>query len=486
MTWRVINDLTSRKTNGPSIKEIKQNGISICNSQELATAFNHHFATVGPKLANEIPLNNNGRTHLHYLNNPLPDITNLELMPTSRSKVLSLLSKLSKSKATGLDKISAKLLRICADLIDDSLLLIFNTSIATGIYPEEWKCSKVVPVFKQGDGADLDNYRPISIIPVVAKVFERIIYDQLYAYLIANNLLSTHQSGFRSLHSTVTSLLEATDDWAFNIDQGNANAVVFLDLKEAFDTVDHNILISKLSAYGIRGTSIERNQKCFLNGSLSSNRVLSCGIPQGTILGALLFLLYINDLPNCLMHSQPRMYADDTYLTLAGNSVDSIELNLNEDLASISEWLTANKLTLNKSKTEFMIIGSRQRLKTLPHSPSLKIDGAPISQVPSTKSLGVYIDENLTWNVHIENLSKKIASGIGALKRIRPFVPHKTLLFIYNSLVKPHFDYCNVVWGSCNKTLVNKLKKLQNRAARVLTLLLLTLIPFSSVELEKT
>ena len=147
------------------------------------------------------------------------------------------------------------------------------------------------------------------------------------------------------------------------------NAVVFLDLKKAFDTVDHNILISKLSAYGIRGTSIEwfksylseRNQKCFINGSLSSNRVLSCGIPQGTILGPLLFLLYINDLPNCLMHSQPRMYADDTHLTLAGNSVDSIELNLNEDLASISEWLTANKLTLNKSKTEFMIIGSRQR-----------------------------------------------------------------------------------------------------------------------------
>ena len=137
--------------------------------------------------------------------------------------------------------------------------------------------------------------------------------------------------------------------------------------------------------------------------------------------------------------------------------------------ASCSEWLSADKLTLNKSKTDFMIIGSRQRLKTLPHSPSLKIDGAPISQVPSTKSLGVYIDENLTWNVLIENLSKKISSGIGALKRIRPFVPHKTLLFIYNSLVKPHFNYCNVVWGSCNKTLANKLQKLLNRAARVLT-----------------
>ena len=132
-------------------------------SQDLATAFNHYFASVRPKLANEISLNNNGRTHLYYLNNSLPDTTNFELMPTSRSKVLSLLSKLSKSKANGLDKISAKLLRICADLIADSLTLILNTIIATGIYPEESKCSKGVPVFKQGDRADLDNYRPIPL-----------------------------------------------------------------------------------------------------------------------------------------------------------------------------------------------------------------------------------------------------------------------------------------------------------------------------------
>ena len=241
-----------------------------------------------------------------------------------------------------------------------------------------------------------------------------------------NNILSSYQSGFRSLHSTVTSLLEATDDWAYNIDQGNVNAVVFLDLKKAFDTVDHTILISKLAVHGIGGASIEwlksylseRNQKCFLNGSLSNRCVLSCGIPQGTILGPLLFLLYINDLPNCLSHSQPRIYADDTHLTLAGNSANSIELNLNKDLASVSEWFIANKLTLNKSKTEFMLIGSRQRLRSFVHSPSLKIGRAQISQVPSTKSLGIYIDENLTWNVHIENLSKKIAAGIGALKRI--------------------------------------------------------------------
>ena len=165
-----------------------------------------------------------------------------ELNATSVSKVLALLSKLCKSKATGLDKISARFLRESADLITNHLCAIFNQSIVSGVFPDEWKLSKVIPLFKQGERSDLNNYRPIPVIPVVAKVFERIIYDQLYDYLTENNLISSHQSGFRSLHSTVTALLEATDNWAYNIEQGKVNAVVFLDLKKAFDTVDHDIL----------------------------------------------------------------------------------------------------------------------------------------------------------------------------------------------------------------------------------------------------
>jgi len=357
------------------------------------------------------------------------------LKSTTSSIVCSLLDKLCKSKATGLDKISAKLLRYCPDLLSESLTVIFNCSINTGIFPDEWKCSKVIPLFKHGERWDLNNYRPISIIPVVAKVFERIIYDQIYAFLIDNNLLCNNQSGFRCLHSTVTALLESTNSWAYNIDHGQVNAVVFLDLKKAFDTVDHGILLSKLNAYGLGGAVgnwfksylSNRSQKCYVNGHLSSNSTLLCGIPQGTILGPLLFLLYINDLPNCLEHSQARMYADDTNLTFASNNIDDINYHLNQDLANVNKWLIANRLTLNQSKTEFMLIGSRQRIATFQSVPCFEIDGVPIDKVSQVKSLGVYLDENLSWNRQINELTKKIASGIGALKRVRSFVAVETL-----------------------------------------------------------
>ena len=214
---------------------------------------------------------------------------------------------------------------------------------------------KVIPLFKEGSHADLNNYRPITIVSKVAKMFERIIYDQVCGYLTKNNLISSQQSGFRSAHSTiVTASLEATNNWAFNIDKGSVNAVVFLDLKRAFDTVDHTILLSKLFEYGIRGIAYEwfrsyldnRNQQCFVDGSLSTSQILTCGIPQGTILGPLLFILYINDLPNCLSNSVARMYADDTHLTFASNNIETIKYVMNHDLSNVNTRLTANKLTL--------------------------------------------------------------------------------------------------------------------------------------------
>ena len=345
--------------------------------------------------------------------------------------------------------ISARLIRECADLICIPTCNIFNQSIGQGIFPEDWKCASLVAaLFKAGDRNDVNNYRPISVISIVAKVFERIVYNQLYAYLEEHSIICKCQSGFRSTHSTVTALLEATDTWAYNIDRGKINAVVFLDLKKAFDIVDHKILLSKLSHYGIYRNEYNwfksylenRTQMCSINGSLSNNRSLTCGVPQGTILGPLLFLLYINDPPNCLSNCEPSMYADDTHLTYAGDCVDSLQLYLNLDLENVRNWLRANKLTLNMTKTEFMIISSRQRFSTLTDSPTITINDNQVSQVTTAKSLGVTIDNKLDWSSHIDKLTKKVASGIGAIKRIRHLVPRATLHLIYQALIQPHFD----------------------------------------------
>ena len=228
----------------------------------------------------------------------------------------------------------------------------------------------------------MNNYRPISVLSPIAKVFERTIYSQLYDYLQTNNLLSKFHSGFRKFHSTATSLLDATMEWLTNMDSSKINSVVFLDLSKAFDTVDHSILLRKLCLYGLSISTLkwfksyltDRLQCCFINGSLSSHKKIKCGVPQGSIFGPLLFLIYINDLPNCLQHSKPRMYADDTNIT-SDKSLKKVIQSSNSDLSNIKEWLLANKLSLNAAKTEHMFIASDDDLNKIENTSQIHIDG---------------------------------------------------------------------------------------------------------------
>ncbi|CAB3995262.1 Hypothetical predicted protein, partial [Paramuricea clavata] len=285
-------------------------------------------------------------------------------------------------KSAGLDNIPNKFLKIAASVIAPSLTGIFTASINTGIFPYECKASRITPVFKSGTRNNPGNYRHISIIPCVANIFEKIIFDQLHGYLDSNNLLNTCQSGFRTFHSTLTALLEATSDWSMNIDNGLINGVVFIDLKKAFDTIDHQIILQKLKNYGIDENSLtwfhsyltDRTQKCQVNGQLSDSVPVACGVPQGSSLGPLLFLTYINDLPNCLNH---------TSISYASDSVKELQHVINTELKGLSDWLTTNKLSLNIVKTEFMVVRSRQRIKTLNNEIDIEINGNMVNQVTS-------------------------------------------------------------------------------------------------------
>ena len=293
------------------------------------------------------------------------------------------LNQLNLRKSPGLDGISVRLLKDTSDVIAQPLANIFNLSLQTAIFPDEWKIAKVSPVFKEGNTTDCGNYRPISVISVVAKLFEGLVYNQLRTFIADNSIL----------------------------------------------------------------------------------------VEQGSNLGPILFLLYINDLPKCLETTKANLFADDTNLSCAGLDANEIETKLKRDLENVHSWLRCNKLTLNDSKTEFMVIGSRHHLTKFEDIPeiSLAIRDNNIKRVTNKKSLGFIIDDQLKWGIHIDAQCKKISKNIALLRRAKSFVPLHILIKMYNALVSPHLTYCSTIWNDGSNTILNKLSKLQRRSARVIT-----------------
>jgi len=285
--WKTINSLLGRSTNNTVINELKLNDVVVKSPEKLAETLNNYFVDIGPSLSNDI--DNAGVSFENYVKTPTTNL--FKFSTVSNETVLKLLCGLSTSKATGLDKISSKVLKIAAPTISPSITYIINHAISSCCFPDDWKVARVIPIYKKGPRNQPENYRPISILPVISKIMERIVYNQLYSYLSDNTILCEHQYGFRRLHSTVSALLDCTNSWYMNMDRKLFNLVVFLDLKKAFDTVNHEILLRKLEMYGITGNALnllksyllDRRQACQLNGFTSSYNHIKCGIPQGSI-----------------------------------------------------------------------------------------------------------------------------------------------------------------------------------------------------------
>ena len=390
-TCKTINQLISKQSKTSHVGLIKNDNDEEILGKDLPNAFNEHFIEVGQRLCREIPeASKQPECYIKFCN------AQFHFREVTENEVFNLLSNISTNKATGPDKIPAKLVKISAPFITKHLSIIFNQSLSQGTFPYDWKISKVTPIYKKGPKHDMNNYRPISVISTIAKVMEKIAHNQLYLYLQNENILSPSQHGFRQGHSTVTALLEITDRLYHNIDIGELNGVIFLDLRKAFDTIDHRIMLKKLRCYGIAGTAhnwfssylSNRSQYCQVDGNLSQPSSVLGGIPQGSILGPLLFLLYINDLPNCLSDTKCNMFADDTQLDRSSSDVNIVTNALNNDLKNVSDWLSTNKLSLNTEKTEYMIIGSHQRLRSIETEPAIYLGANKIKRVKSTESLG--------------------------------------------------------------------------------------------------
>ena len=470
-TWSTINDILNnkRKRNVVSTK-FDIDGLLVTDENIIADKFNTYFTDVGKKLAQNINTPN-GITFEKYLNSP-EHCNTFSFTTVVKQEVIDVINSLKPKTSCNLDRISSKLLKVIKNEIAEPLSAIFNKSVSQGVFPDLLKKAKIIPIYKDKEETLFSNYRPISILSSVSKVFERLMYNQLFRYFCNLKMFYKSQYGFRKHHSTEYAVLELIDRVSYAMDQNLLPVNIYLDLSKAFDTLDHNILLHKLNYYGVKGNSLSllksyltnRTQQLQYNDTISDPSLIQCGVPQGSILGPLMFIVYINDIKNASNYFYPILYADDTTLcaTLNSNYHISDTDKLNQELCNISNWLKANKLSLNVTKTKAMIFHTAQRQ---PNNPELYMDGIKIDFVDNFNFLGILIQKNLRWNLHIDRISKKITKTIGMMNKLKKYLPVNVLLNIYNTLILPHFNYGIIIWGHTS----SKLFKFQKKAVRFIT-----------------
>ena len=388
--------------------------------------------------------------------------------------MLKTIKSLNHSKGTGDFSIPKQIFHCIPNELATILTSLINITFETGIFPESLKIVKVIPIFKnKGSEFETNNYRPISLLSNVDKIFEKLVHNRLTSFFNKHNLFYNKQFGFRRAHSTYHTLISLTEKIRQSLDKGQFSCGVFIDLQKAFDTVNIDILLRKLELYGIRGNCNKwfrsyltgRRQYVTVNGKSSGFKHILHGVPQGSVLGPLLFIMYINDLPNALIFSESTLFADDTCLLYSNSSLKSIERHLNIDLKRLFKWLCANKISLNVSKTEVLLF--RNIHKSINHNVGLKLNGKILNFSDSVKYLGVYLDSHLSWKTHFEMLSKKLGKTNGLISKLRHFAPRSILLSFYNSFFDSHLRYACQIWAQ--SSISPRILKLQKQAMRLIT-----------------
>ena len=337
------------------------------------------------------------------------------------------------------------------------------------------KLAKVIPIYKAKSKESLNNYRPISLLSNISKILEKVMHKRLCSFMNKHHLLCESQYGFRSKHSTVDAITEFVTKILPSLDKREICLSAYLDLSKAFDTINHDVMLKKLHYYGIRGNALawfnsylsHRRQYVCYKGVSSEVQEADYGVPQGSVLGPLLFIIYANDIPHSITHGTTIMFADDTTVLVKGTDMQSAYDHMNVALNGLSDWYKANQLSANPTKTKYIHFGCRNIV--VPAHLRLSMDGELLERVPSTKFLGLFIDEQLTWEYHIKHCQKKVSQGIYALNMSKHILMRKSLMTLYYALVQPYLQFGLLLWGHAYKKHFNRLEVAQRKAIRAIT-----------------